>query len=473
MVKLNKELKIVEEYKESIEYLTDKMKIAGYEFYIVGGSVRDMLLGEEVYDYDFTTNAKPEQVIKIFPHVVPTGIKHGTVTVIHKKQHFEITTYRCDGKYGDGRHPESITYSETLEEDVSRRDFTINGLAYDPLKKEVIDYCDGLKDLEKGVIQTIGNASDRLSEDGLRAYRACRFAAKLNFSIQENVLKAISDTLTVSEKISVERIREEIMKMMLSEKPSIALEYMRETGLMKLCLPELLEGYGLSQNKYHKYDIYYHGIYSCDGGDPQNPLIRFAALLHDIGKVPTRRSSVDGNNTFYNHEIVGARMVKRIMKRLKFSNEDISKAINLVENHMFHYTDDWSDGAVRRFMRKVGVENLDDLIKLRMADRKGNGTKEGFPHAIRVLQRRIAKIIEEENAITVKDLAVNGNDVMKHFNIKPGPVIGIVLNELLERVLDDPEFNERENLFSYAEEIFHDAQLKSDEKQKHKPGNVQ
>lgn len=453
MTVLQRELIIVPEFEESIKYLTQKMNEAGFEFYIVGGSVRDMLLGREVYDYDFTTNARPEQVAGIFPHVIPTGIKHGTVTVVHRKQHYEITTYRADGDYSDGRHPESVLYSDSLEEDISRRDFTINGLAYDPIKNEIYDYTGGLQDLKDKIIKTIGSAEDRLSEDGLRSYRAFRFAAKLQFKIDPLVIEAVQKTLHISEKVSAERIRDEIMKMMTAEKPSIGLEYMREAGLLKQCLPELAEGYGLTQNKYHKYDIYYHSIYSCDAASPEEPLIRFASLLHDIGKVPTRRAGTEGNNTFYNHEIVGSRMAKRIMQRLKFSNDEIARVVNLVSNHMFHYTDDWSDGAVRRFMRKVGVENINDLIKVRMADRRGNGTKSGFPPQIRILCQRVEKIIEEENAITVKDLQITGHDLMNHLNIKPGPGVGIILNELLEKVLDDPEMNQKDTLLNEASEF--------------------
>ncbi len=238
-----------------------------------------------------------------------------------------------------------------------------------------------------------------------------------------------------------------------SPKPSIGLENLRKSGLLALCLPELNACYKIDQNKYHKHDVYYHSIYSCDAGPLSNSLIRFAALIHDVGKIPTRATGVDGDYTFYNHEVVGARIVRKIMKRLKFSNEDASHVNNLVLNHMFHYTDEWSDGAVRRFMRKVGVENIDDLFELRIADRVGNGSREGLPQPIHYLRKRIEKIIDEENAITVRDLKINGNILMNSFDLKPGPVIGKVLNELLEMVLDEPERNEGDLLLDKASEV--------------------
>ncbi|HDP79346.1 MAG TPA: HD domain-containing protein, partial [Spirochaetes bacterium] len=234
-----------------------------------------------------------------------------------------------------------------------------------------------------------------------------------------------------------------------------------------LVLPELAAGYGCMQNRFHLYDIYYHSIYSCDAAPREEPLLRLAALLHDLGKVPTRREGADGDYTFYNHEIVGAKMARKIMRRLKFSNEDIVKVGNLVSNHMFHYTEEWTDGAVRRFMRKVGMENLDDLVMLRIADRRGNGMRNGMPRPIKVLKRRIDGIIEAENAITVRDLDIDGHVIMDEFSVPPGPIIGAILNELLEMVLDRPEMNTRETLLEQAREAY--ARLKDDERL-HRPG---
>jgi tRNA nucleotidyltransferase (CCA-adding enzyme) len=259
-------------------------------------------------------------------------------------------------------------------------------------------------------------------------------------------------------KVSRERIRDELLKIMESDKPSTGLEYLRTAGLMELFLPELSDCYSISQNRYHVYDVYYHSVYSCDAAPPEYPLIRLAALLHDIGKIPTRQPGVDGESTFYNHEVVGTKMAKKLMKRLKFSNEQIDTVSNLILNHMFHYTDEWTDGAVRRFIRKVGLDNIEDLFVLRMADRKGNGARKGLPAPIERLKKRIGHVIEQENAFTVRDLDINGTILMEKFGLEPGPIIGKILNELLEIVLDSPELNEREKLTDLARTILEQLQ---------------
>lgn len=439
--------------KKTLEKVAKRFRDHGYECYIVGGSVRDLILGREVYDWDFATDAHPDEVMRLFRKTVPTGIKHGTVTILVDDHSFEVTTYRSDGAYVDGRHPEEVTFSKTLKEDTARRDFTINGMAYDILEDRVVDLVNGMADLQAGIIRTIGNPRERFSEDGLRPLRACRFAAKLNFTIEEGTLAAIRDTLETAAMVSVERIRDELMKILEAEKPSIGIEYMRTTGLLKLVLPELDECYNVSQNKYHIYDVYYHSVYSCDSAPQGLPLIRLAALLHDIGKVRSRRPGPDGDHTFYNHEVIGAKIATRIMKRLKFSNEQITRVTNLVFNHMFHYTDEWTDGAVRRFIRKVGIENIDDLFILRLADRKGNGARRGVPTPIEQLKHRIARVIEEANAISVKDLDINGTILMEALGIAPGPMVGHILHELLEYILDNPEANTQELLLERAREI--------------------
>ncbi len=451
---IKRKLNIPDDVWSNIQQIVSTFNKNGYKCYLVGGSVRDLLMGRDVYDYDFATDAKPQVVTKMFKRVIPTGLKHGTVSVLLSGKSYEVTTFRADGKYIDGRRPESVSFSKDLKEDVIRRDFTINGIAYEPLKGEIIDYVNGIADIEAGIIRTIGNSIERLSEDGLRSYRACRFASKLNFKIEEETFDAIKKTLDVSKNISVERIREEFMKLLQSETPSVGLEYLRECGLLEQFLPELDSCYGVSQNKYHVHDIYYHSVYSCDGAKKDMPMIRLSALLHDLGKLPTRKPGKDGDNTFYNHEVVGAKIARRLMKRLKFSNEEISKVNNLVLNHMFHYTDEWTDGAVRRFMRKVGVENLEDLILLRMADRFGTGSREGMPGPIKVLKKRIEKAIEEENAITVKDLEIDGHIIMKEFSVTPGPIIGKILNELLEIILDEPEKNNSKFLLEKSKEVY-------------------
>ncbi|HPC40065.1 MAG TPA: CCA tRNA nucleotidyltransferase [Spirochaetota bacterium] len=453
MEKMNLDIAIPEKVRPAILKVIKKFRNAGFECYLIGGSVRDLILGNDIYDYDFATNARPDETVKLFRKTIPTGIKHGTVSVIIDEWQFEITTYRADGKYFDGRHPESVSFSQDLRVDIDRRDFTINGLAYDPESGELIDYVDGVKDIRDRIIRTIGDPVMRFTEDGLRPIRACRFASKLNFIIEEKTLRAIPETLDVVRNVSRERIRDEFLKILETEKPSVGIEYLRETGLLELFLPELSECYNVSQNRYHIYDVYYHSIYSCDAAPREHPMIRLSALLHDIGKLPTRQPGEDGDFTFYNHEVIGAKMVKKIMKRLKFSNEQTETVNNLILNHMFHYTDEWTDGAVRRFIRKVGLDNIEDLFTLRMADRKGNGARRGLPAPIERLKKRIDHVIEQENAFSVRDLNINGTILMEEFGLTPGPIIGIVLNHLLEAVLDNPELNEKEKLIALSREI--------------------
>jgi len=437
-------------------YIASKLHQNGFETWIVGGSVRNLLLNRPVYDYDIATNARPDEVMSIFKRTVPTGLKHGTVTVLRGSHSVEVTTYRCDGKYTDGRRPDTVRYASTIYEDLSRRDFTINGIAYNPITDELIDPFGGIEDINKGIIRSIGNPYQRFNEDGLRPFRACRFAAQLGFSIEEQTFHAISTCLENASRVSVERIREEFIKILHSDQPSTGIELLRQSGLLQLFIPELLTGFGINQNKYHRYDIYYHNLFTCNAATRNDYRIRLAALFHDIGKYYAKRE-VEKNGSkkpvFYNHERIGAAITGKIMKRLKFSNSDIKFVTHLIRHHMFHYTNQWTDGAVRRFIRKVELENLEALFELRKADRIGNGLKLGESNAVKRLKKRIEKVIEEDNAITVRDLAVNGHDIMNELNIKPGPLVGKILNALLEEILDNPQKNNRETLLSLAREI--------------------
>jgi len=433
------------------------LNINGYEAWLVGGSVRDLIIQKPAFDYDIATDAPPETVMSIFKRAIPTGIKHGTITVLTNNHKVEITTFREDGKYSDGRRPDKITYAKSIYEDISRRDFTINGIAYNLITKELVDPYNGQIDIKKRIIRTIGDPIARFTEDGLRPYRACRFSSQLSFSIDKNTLNAIPECLETASKVSPERIRDEFLKILQSEKPSIGIELLRISGLLNLFIPELITGYGINQNKYHRYDIYYHNLYSADAGPKDKYIIRIAALFHDIGKYYAKKEIEEGQgkskSVFYNHEIIGAGITKKIMRRLKFSNNEIKTVAHLIRNHMFHYTNQWTDGAVRRFLRKVGKDNLDLLFELRRADRIGNGLKRGESASVRNLKKRIDKIIEEQNAIKVKDLTINGYDIMNEFQLKPGPIIGKILNSLLEEILDDPSKNTKEMLLSIAGEI--------------------
>ncbi|MBR6200086.1 MAG: HD domain-containing protein [Spirochaetales bacterium] len=342
---------------------------------------------------------------------------------------------------------------------MSRRDFTINALAWDLQNSCLKDNFDGKGDLNRKVIRAIGNPDERFSEDALRMLRACRFAAKLEFTIDEQTLASMTRLSHLIQNISEERIRDEFIKMMGSPRPSVGIEYMRVSGLLDFILPELMKGYGVVQNRFHRYDVYYHNVYSCDAAPADNYIVRIAALFHDIAKPQTKRAKADepeneNENSFYNHDIVGERIAKHILRRLKFTNEDTKKIRHLIKNHMFYYTDDWTDGAVRRFLRKVGVENLPDLFALREADRLGNGTKAGIPKAFIDFQDRIKHILEVDAALKVSDLDINGNDIMTTLNLTPGPIIGEILSYLLELVLDNPEINTHETLMERAAEYY-------------------
>jgi len=451
---------------KNVEILASIFNKNGYKIFLVGGSIRDSLLKNEISDFDFATDATPDEMLSIFPNVIPVGIEHGTVIILLNKNSFEVTTFRTDDKYSDFRRPDSVNFVKSIDEDLKRRDFTINGFAYDIINKKLIDNFDGISDLKQKRIKAIGDPLTRFGEDPLRMIRGCRFASKLSFEIEENTLNGIKNSVELIKNISPERIRDEIIKIMLTDKPSIALEYMRITGLMKIILPELLDGYEVIQNKFHKFDVYYHNIYSCDAAPKDSYIIRLSALFHDIAKPITKKNkqeetetnSTDSpnnqENSFHNHEIVGSKISYRILKRLKFSNDDIKKITHLVKYHMFYYTDNWTDGAVRRFIRNVGIENINDLFALRNADRIGNGTKLGEAKHFLDFKDRIKNIIDEDGAFKITDLNINGNDIMSLLQIKPGPIIGEILNYLLELVLDNPSYNNKDKLLSLSKEYY-------------------
>lgn len=421
----------------------------GFEIYIVGGFIRDILLSKYVFNkaFDLATNAAPGQVKSIFKKVIPTGIKHGTVTVIDEKKFYEITTFRCDGQYSDGRHPDNIKFAETIYEDLSRRDFTINAFAFDLNNFKLIDEYNGLEDLEKKIIRTIGNPDERFQEDGLRLIRAVRFAAVLNFKIEDRTFRSIKRNLFMLDKVAFERIKDEFIKISQSDKPSEGIELFRKLEILRKIIPELLTCYSIKQNKFHKYDVYYHLLYTMDAAPSNNLEVRLASLFHDISKPFTKVVKADKENaSFYNHEIIGSIVSKKILKRLRFSNEIIDKVEKLVKFHMFFYTEEWTDSAVRRLLRNVGIDLLDDLFLLREADRIGNGTKHEKSKHLELLKVRIKKILDEENAFSLKHLNINGLDVMKIKNLEPSPKIGEILNYLLEKVIEDPSLNEDNKL---------------------------
>jgi tRNA nucleotidyltransferase (CCA-adding enzyme) len=432
-----------------------------FQCFCVGGAVRDMLLGRRVTDFDIATDALPEDVQRIFRRTVPTGIKHGTVTVLFRDRQLEVTTFRTDGKYSDSRRPDSIAYTPSIEEDLKRRDFTINAIAYDLIHKRVLDPHDGKTDLKKKSIRAIGDPLERFNEDALRLLRACRFSSQLGFGIEANTEHAIAELRSTIGLVSSERIRDELTKTVVSDDPGRGIEYMRETGLLQEVLPELAASYGVEQRSLHCFDVYYHLLRTCEAA-PKNVILRFASLFHDIGKPQTLKTAESGDLIFYNHDKVSSEMAANIMKRLKFSTYEINRVSHLVLNHMFNYTEDWSDAAVRRFINRVGTDSIDDLITLRQADQAGTCGKKYISPNLLKLKERIESVLEANHAITIKDLAITGNDIMETLDIKPGPIVGSILDELLETVLDDPEQNTRDLLLVIASRFYKERILKQE-----------
>ncbi len=337
----------------------------------MGGAVRDLLLGRPIKDWDVATNARPEQVTPLFERVIPTGIAHGTVTVLIGKLTIEVTTFRGEGTYRDGRHPDHVEFLDSLEEDLKRRDFTINAMAYDIAAKKVIDPFGGSADLSAGLVRAVGNPLERFLEDGLRPLRAVRFSCVLDFSIESATSASIRAALPVFRQVANERVRDELIKILSSKHAARGIEALRQTGLLEEILPELLPTIGQVQNTFHKHDVYQHSL-ACLAHGRGDGVLKLAILLHDCGK-PQSVGGPRGEHTFYNHERFSAQLADEAMQRLRFSHEDRERVSTLIANHMFNYEPSWTDGAVRRLVRKVGVECLSDLWELRRADIWGRG----------------------------------------------------------------------------------------------------
>ncbi len=421
---------------------------AGWRCHIVGGAVRDSLIGRPVSDYDAATDARPEDIIACFRNVIPTGIKHGTVTVIHRGYKIETTTYRTESEYSDARRPDRIEYSSSISEDLARRDFTINAMAFDPLSGELLDLHDGMGDLRRKLVRTVGLPSERFSEDGLRPMRAIRFATQLEFGIEKNTYDAIGATLDRLALVSMERIRDEFAKIMLSPRPSTGIALMEKSGILGLLLPELSKCRDVLQKGMHDFDVLDHCMFAADAA-PATLVLRLSALFHDIGKPASMKLGEDGLPTFHRHEEISAIASEAILKRLRFPGSVIKEVSHLVAHHMFNYGEEWSDAAVRRFVAKVGAEHIDSLFELRLADGTGMSGRRANPIPLVAFRERIEDVLARDNALSLKDLAIGGEDLAR-LGIPKGPVMGRVLAELLETVLDDPEQNETKTLARIA-----------------------
>jgi poly(A) polymerase/tRNA nucleotidyltransferase (CCA-adding enzyme) len=441
---------------KEVKNIIEKLQKEGFEAYIVGGCVRDFLLGKEPNDWDVTTNAKPEELTKIFPDSFYEN-KFLTVTVKtgsakENLSEIEITTYRYEAEYSDKRHPDQVEYAKDLSEDLARRDFTINAMAMDA-KKKIIDLFDGKTDLKNKIIKTVGNPEERFGEDALRMLRAVRFATTLGFKIEDKTAQAIKKNSIWLEAVSQERIRDEFVKMIMSENASDGIELLKELNLLKYIIPELLDNVGVGQNKHHIYDCYQHALKSLEYTTKKklNIYVRLAALLHDIAK-PRVKAGEGENSTFYNHEIVGAKITFQILNRLKFSKKEVEKITKLVRYHLFYYNvGEVTESSIRRLVKNVGPENVDELLQVRYADRIGSGVPKAEPYKLRHLKYLIDKV--SQDPISVKMLKINGNDLMKTLEIQPGPKIGQILDALLGLVLDDPKKNNEKYLLVEAEKF--------------------
>ncbi len=466
---------------KEVLFVTKALEEAGFTAYLVGGCVRDLVIGIKPKDWDVTTNAKPEQIIALFEKTVYENT-FGTVAVcvphetkIEEKESvsretsinnvthvpaealakegetkyeiIEVTPYRTETTYSDFRHPDEVKFSETLEEDLKRRDFTINALAFRPHEENpvITDIFEGIKDIERKTLRTVGEANERFNEDALRMLRAVRISLQLDFSISEETLESIKKNSSLIKNISSERIRDEFVKIIMTKNPSMGIVFLQKLDLLQYIIPELEEGIGCDQSGEHIYDVYNHLLHALQhAGDKDWPLeIRLSALFHDIGKPKTRRlANAVGKKkyTFYGHEVVGARMTKKILERLKFSRKEIDLIDKLIYNHMFFSdTEQITLSAVRRIIAKVGVENIWTLMKVRECDRVGMKKVEA-PYRL----RKYFAMIEEalHDPISVKQLKINGNYLIKDMGMQPGPRMGYILNVLLEEVLDNPKLNE-------------------------------
>lgn len=432
---------------ESVQFIIDTLNKNNHEAFVVGGCVRDSILGIQPMDWDITTSAEPLEIKDLFNKTVDTGLEHGTVTVVHAGENYEVTTYRIDGEYEDHRRPTEVFFTKNLIEDLKRRDFTINAMAYHNLEG-LVDPFHGQEDLKKHLIRCVGKAEERFEEDALRMLRAVRFSAKLGFDIHEDTIEAIKEKAGLIAKVSVERIREELNKLLVSAHPK-RFTWLQDLGLMTYIMPDFIPCFDTPQNHpYHVYDVATHIMKTVEEVEPELAL-RWTMLLHDIGKSLTRVTDEQGIDHFHGHDAVSIELTKKIMKHLKFDNKTLKKVVCLVQYHDYRFKDDALE--IRMAMHRVGKENFAELLKVQKADAKGQNfsmVEERLSMLDRI-QEMYEGILAREEAVEIKELAVSGKDVMA-FGYK-GKLVGEVLEELLHYVIQYPEKNKKEDLVLYLE----------------------
>jgi poly(A) polymerase/tRNA nucleotidyltransferase (CCA-adding enzyme) len=420
----------------------ETLEAGGFQAFVVGGAIRDLLTGTPVTDWDFTTDATPEQIQSLFTDTFYDNL-FGTVGVKMADQVFEVTTYRSESGYSDRRRPDSVTWGKSINEDLKRRDFTINAMAVDKNLK-IVDPFGGQTDLKAKIVRAVGDPKTRFSEDALRMMRAIRIASQLGFSIEPKTLKAISQQSNLIKQIAKERVRDELLKIIASPFPKEGIMLLFNAGLLQHIIPELIQTRDVLQAGHHTKDVWNHSLDALAASPSPEPIVRLATLLHDIGKPQVKGTG--GKNidvTFYNHEVVGARMAKAIARRLKLSKKQTDLLWLLVRWHMFQYEPKMTDKAIRRFISRVGRDNISRMIMLRVGDRVGGGSK-ASSWRLREFQERIKQVLYKP--FDINDLKVDGNDIMAVLNLKPGPKIGEILKKLFAEVQDDAKKNNREYL---------------------------
>lgn len=442
----------------AVREVYSRLLSSGRDTYLVGGPVRDLLIGRPVHDWDLATSALPEDVKSLFPETADTGIAHGTVTVVHRDRPIEVTTLRSEGPYLDGRRPSSVTFGVPLERDLARRDFTINAMAMSPRRGGRTgpvaapgpffrDPCGGLEDIARRTVRAVGDARQRFSEDRLRVLRAFRIAAELGFDLDPATERAAAAAAADLSGVAAERVRDELSRILVSAQAGWALERLRAAGVVAVLLPELEAAHGFEQNEYHPYDVWYHSILTCDGIEPLLHL-RLAALLHDVGKPVTLSVDGHGRRHFYGHEKVGADIAAEILKRLRFPADLSRRVVHLVRRHMdlHDLAPDAGDSAVRRMAARIGREHIGDLLRLRKADRSASGKAGPVSRGTLDALSRLAALDRADAALKVCDLRIDGHRVMELSGLAPGPGVGRILDALLEEVLEDPSLNNTRDL---------------------------
>ncbi len=435
-----------------VERVLARLEQAGHEAFVVGGKVRDAVRGiDSPGKWDLTTSATPEEIQGLFRRSY--YLNHfGTVTVRSGDEEVEVTTYRTEAEYTDHRRPDHVTFTRSLHDDLSRRDFTMNAMAWRPPAAgkpgELVDPFGGQRDLDARVVRAVGEPRERFKEDALRMLRAVRFATLLGFTIDPRTADAIRESAPLATTLSGERIQQEIVKILSAPKPSVAFRMLSDLGLLAVFFPELEIAKTIPQDKAVAQDVFEHSIVTADATPSDDLVLRLAGLLHDIGKPET---FADGH--FHQHEFVGEAKARDILRRWRFDKETITQVTHLIRNHMFWYQTDWTGSAVRRFVRKVGLENIPALFALRKADNIGSGARSPRMYHLESLWERVQEEIRAASAFSLRDLTVDGNDVMKELGIPPSPRVGQILNELFERVTEDPNLNTREDLLRLAREL--------------------